>query len=566
MKNKNIITKHRLNAIAIGLLASSSLVMAANYDMLDRQLDNFGSLDKNTPQMDEPGHASTVLESLRQAELSNKKANYLEVLNLLKQNKLEEAQNKISSLIKKDPNEPEYYNFQALLETLKKDPTAAQQNYDKAIKLDPKNMLAHLGSAKLALENGQLDKAKEHANKAVAINDKAINAYFLLADVAYKQKDTAEVEKVLLLAQEKVKGNIQAEVEVIKNLGKFYALQKQPEKLLSVCEDLDKRYPDNAIALNLLAQAQIVNDKKPLAEQTLLKLINQEKQDVGNRLLLARLLSEHPDKDKETLALLDETALLTPDNPEALVFKTAYLIKLKRNNEALELANKIDKQFPKLVLGKLLKGDVYLAEKELDKAIDMYQQAYKIQPNDRVLFTMADLMIAQKKEPEAIKLLDNALEKNKKNIGIHFKLATIYQQQNDMKQAEAHYNAMLTEQPDNALALNNLAFLYSQQNDPRALEMAKKAYEKAPESAAILDTYGYILLKQGQAKEGLPILEKAAKLAPKANDIQFHLAEAYVANDNSPKAIEILEPIVKAEQDFSEKKAAVSLLDKLKAK
>jgi predicted Zn-dependent protease len=112
--------------------------------------------------------------------------------------------------------------------------------------------------------------------------------------------------------------------------------------------------------------------------------------------------------------------------------------------------------------------------------------------------------------------------------------------------------------------LNNLAFLYSQQNDPQAMELAKRAYDKAPESAAILDTYGYILIKQGQPKEGLPILEKAATLAPKANDIQFHLAEAYSVNDNNQKAIEILEPIVKAEQAFSEKKAAVSLLDKLK--
>jgi putative PEP-CTERM system TPR-repeat lipoprotein len=564
MKNKNIITKHRLNAIAIGLLASSSLVMAANYDTLDRQQDNFSSLDQIAPQTAEGG-PSSALESLRQAELSNKKTNYLEVLNLLKQNKLEEAQNKISALLKKNPNEADYYNLQALLETLKKDTTASQQSYEKAIKLDPKNILAYLGSAKLALDGGQLDKAKEYANKALAINDKTINAYLLLADIAYKQKDNAEVEKVLLTALEKVKGNINAEIEVIKSLGKFYGIQKQPEKILSLTEDLDKRYPNNSMALNLLAQAQIIDSKKPLAEQTLLKLINQEKQDVGNRLLLARLLSEHPDKDKETLALLDETALITPDNPEALVFKTAYLLKLKRNKDALELADKIDKQFPKLVLGKLLKGDVYLAEKQVDKAVDMYQQAYKIQPNDRVLFTLTDLMTVQKKQPEAIKLLNNALEKNQKNLGIHFKLATIYQQQNDIKQAEAHYNAMLTEQADNVLALNNLAFIYLQQNDPRALELAKKAYEKAPESAAILDTYGYILIKQGQPKEGLPLLEKAAALAPKANEIQFHLAEAYVANDNTKKAIEILEPIVKAEQDFSEKKAAVSLLDKLKA-
>ena len=178
-------------------------------------------------------------------------------------------------------------------------------------------------------------------------------------------------------------------------------------------------------------------------KQTLRQIIELDKQDINSRLLLAKLLSEHPDKDKEVLNLLDETARISPDKPEALVFKTVYLIKLKRNQEAFELATKIDKQFPKLVLGKLLKGDVYLADKKLDKATDMYQQAYKIQPNDKVLFTLADLLNAQGKQTDAIKLLNNALEKNNKNGAIHFKLATVYQQQNDNKQAEAHYNAIL---------------------------------------------------------------------------------------------------------------------------
>lgn len=564
MKNKKLITKHRLNSIAIGLLVSSSGAMAANYDALSQQQGGFSSLDPIAPLTTEQGSSSSALESFQQAEQSNIKANYLEALNLLKENKLEEAKNKISALLKKYPNEPEFYNLQALFESLKKDTPAAQQSYEKAIKLDGKNLLAHLGLAKLALDGGQLDKAKEYANKALVINDKSINAYLLLADVAYQQKDNAEVEKLLLTAQEKVKGNITAEIEVIQNIGKIYATQKQPEKILTISEDLVKRYPDNSMALSVLAGAQIVNNKKPAAEETLQHIINLDKEDINNRLLLAKLLSEHPDKDKEVLKLLNETIQISPDHPDPLVFKTAYLIKLKRNEEAMEFANKIDKQFPKLVLGKLLKGDVYLAEKKLDKATEMYQEAYKIQPNDKVLLTLADLLNAQGKLPDAIKLLNNALEKNNKNGSIHFKLATTYQQQNDTQKAEEHYKAILIEQPDNVLALNNLAFLYSQNNNPQALDFAKKAYDNAPESAAVLDTYGNILVKQGQAKEGLPILEKAASLAPKENDIQFHLAEAYSANDNNQKALEILEAIVKAEQDFSEKKAAVSLLDKLK--
>ena len=173
------------------------------------------------------------------------------------------------------------------------------------------------------------------------------------------------------------------------------------------------------------------------------------------------------------------------------------------------------------------------------------------------------MFIIQKKPADAIKLLNNALEKTPKDLVIHFKLATIYQQQNDSAQAEAHYDAMLIEQSDNILALNNLAIIYAQKNDPRALDLAKRAYDKAPESPAILDTYGHMLLKQNQASESLKLLEKAAVLAPKQNDIQLHLAEAYVSNNNSTKAIAILEPLVNSDVEFSEKKTAISLLESL---
>ena len=40
-------------------------------------------------------------------------------------------------------------------------------------------------------------------------------------------------------------------------------------------------------------------------KQTLLQIIDLDKQDINSRLLLARLLSEHPDKDKEVLNLLE---------------------------------------------------------------------------------------------------------------------------------------------------------------------------------------------------------------------------------------------------------------------
>ena len=556
--------KIQLTAIAIMLLSSNSLVIASTYNPMEHLQNNYNKLEQLNPNVDDQGKAKSILESLQESELSSKRAHYLEILDQLKQNKLEEAGKKIADYLKKHPDETDYYNLQALLETLKKDPIAAQKNYDKALRLEPKNILALLGSAKLALDEDQLDKANEFANKAIAINDKTINAYLMLADIAYKQKNDAEVEKLLLTAKDKASDDIKVEIEVIKSLGKFYSLQKQPEKILALCDDLVKRYPNNNLAFDMLAQAQLFNNQKSLAEQSLQKVIDLDKQDVGSRLLLARLLSEHTDKDKETLALLNEAALIAPDKPEALVFKVAYLIKHQQYPDAITLAHKIDQQFPKLILGKLLAGDTYLAEKQLEKAIEQYQLAYKAQPNDKILLSISDILIAQKKPVEALKLLNEAVTKTPKDLAIHFKLATIYQQQNDFKQAEAHYDAMLTEQSDNVIALNNLAILYAQQNDSRALELAKRAYDKAPESAAILDTYGNLLLKQNQHSEAITLLEKAATLAPKQNDIQLHLAQAYVNNNNTAKAIAILEPIVNTDLDFLEKKAAISLLESLK--
>ncbi len=557
--------KQQLAAIILGLLSASQMLNAATYDLQDRQQNSFGNLEQLSPAPNEAGASSSVLESLQQAEVDKKKSDYLNVLGLLKQNKVAEAEKKIADLLKGSPNEAGFHNLQALLHVIKKESGPANESYQKAISLDPKNILAYLGIAKLALEENNFETVKEYSNKALDIDDKSINAYLLLADAALKQKNNAEVESIFATALQQVRGNVNTEAEVISNLGRYYAAQKQADKILPLAEDLSNRYPNDTKALDLLIAAQLANNKIDLAEPNLRKIISTDKQDINHRLLLAKMLNEQPGKEKEILSLLDEAAKIEANNPQANVFKTAYLIKLGRTKEALELANKLDTQFPKLSLGKVLQGDTYLAEKKLDKATEAYQKAFRIQTDDKILFTISDLLIAQKKPAEALNQLNAELAKNPKNIAIHFKLATTYQQQNDYPQAINHYLAMLSEQPDNALALNNLAWVYSQQKDPKAIEFGKKAFEKAPESAAIADTYGYILIKQGQLTEGLKVLEKAVGLAPKAYDIQYHLAEAYIANGDKQKALEILANITKTEQEFSEKKAAITLFQKLNA-
>ncbi len=565
MNNKSSLDIRLMAALAISFLTASPLARSVTYEPSGLGQSDRAEIGQSDSLSIENVSPPSFLDSYQKSAADQKKSDYLETLNLLKDKKLKEAKVKIDKLLKDNPKAPEYYNLRALLEVLEKKPEAARHSYEKALSIDPSNVLSLLGLAQLKIEAGELDQAKEYVNKVLNINSKNINAYQLLAGIAVKQKQYAEYETVLLTALDKVKGNIALEKAVISDLIKLYGFQKRPEKGLSLSEDLAKRHPNNSQVLSVLAVAQIMADKKDLAENTLRQLIGQEKQDVASRLLLAKLLMGQPGKDNETLGLLDEAMAIDPKNTQAITLKAVYLTKLQRYPEALDLANKASQQFPALSLGNALKGGVYLAEKKLDQALESFQQAYKTQPNDKLLFVIVDLMKAQKQQTEAIALLEKALKKAPGNNAIHFNLAETYLQSNDPAKAEKHYQAILATQPENVLALNNLAWLYAQQNNPKALELAKKAFDLAPESAAIVDTYGYVLVKQGKPAEGLAMLKKAAGLAPKANDIQFHLAEAYVANDNKRKAIEILETITKAEQDFPEKKAAADLLAKLKA-
>jgi Tfp pilus assembly protein PilF len=187
MKNNTLRVKRRLIAIAISILTSSS-TMAAIYDLPENQQSNFNDLDQIGVQPDELESSSSFLETLQQNENSNKKKSYLEIFDLLKQNKLADARTEITALLAQNPREPEFYNLQALLEILEKDTTSARQSFQKAIQLDPDNLTAYLGLAKLTLDADDLNKAKEYSNKALAINNKSIKAYLVLADIAHKEK------------------------------------------------------------------------------------------------------------------------------------------------------------------------------------------------------------------------------------------------------------------------------------------------------------------------------------------------------------------------------------------
>ena len=113
-------------------------------------------------------------------------------------------------------------------------------------------------------------------------------------------------------------------------------------------------------------------------------------------------------------------------------------------------------------------------------------------------------------------------------------------------------------------ALNNLAWSLWEQKDGQALSYAEKAVQLAPNSPAVGDTLGWMLVEQGQVKRGLELLEKASAMVPKQSEIALHLAKAQIKDGKKDAARTTLQNVMKnAPADSAEAKESKALLASL---
>jgi len=82
---------------------------------------------------------------------------------------------------------------------------------------------------------------------------------------------------------------------------------------------------------------------------------------------------------------------------------------------------------------------------------------------------------------------------------------------NYLKMAITEYESLLTKTPNNTTILNNLAYTLAENNEKleEALRCAKRAHEARPNNPDFMDTYSYVLYKNGRYSEADEFLQAA---------------------------------------------------------
>jgi uncharacterized protein (TIGR03790 family) len=129
------------------------------------------------------------------------------------------------------------------------------------------------------------------------------------------------------------------------------------------------------------------------------------------------------------------------------------------------------------------------------------------------------------------RLLEQATDLAPNAARLQILLADWYTSVGELEAAADRWGKVLALQPNNVVALNNLAYdmAVRQKKPAEALPLARKALSLSGGDANVLDTVGWIEHLSGNSAEAARILVQAAKGAPRNADVRLHNAVVLAA-------------------------------------
>ena len=154
-----------------------------------------------------------------------------------------------------------------------------------------------------------------------------------------------------------------------------------------------------------------------------------------------------------------------------------------------------------------------------------------------VLAAAAEIYAKGGDRERAHTVLERALAEYPDNVDLHYALATQLEERGQIDAALRDLRDLLKARPDDPAALNALGFTLADHSRElaRARALIEQALAAAPKSAAIRDSLGWVLYRQGHPQQALPYLSSAFADDP-GGDIGAHLGEVLWQLDQHTEA------------------------------
>jgi tetratricopeptide (TPR) repeat protein len=199
-----------------------------------------------------------------------------------------------------------------------------------------------------------------------------------------------------------------------------------------------------------------------------------------------------------------------------------------------ELAN-----FQAALAGQYWNSNTGKSRELLQSAADNYKEILKTTANSAEVWLRLGVMQRQLGQFDtSLASFEQAGNADPKNVSAFLNQALICDALGKKKEATDSYNKVLAIDPDNPLALNNLAFMMADSgaNLDQAMTWAERAKKRAPSNADISDTLGYVYYRKNLNSEALRIFRQLSQEHPQNYQFHLHLAMALLKNGEKQAA------------------------------
>ncbi|MGV7206284.1 XrtA/PEP-CTERM system TPR-repeat protein PrsT [Oxalobacteraceae bacterium A2-2] len=491
--------------------------------------------------MGDDGRAVEQLEQAAALDAGSTRAGVLLALTRMRSGQYDQALAAIARMQAQQPDNPLLHNLRGGVLLMKRDVAGARAAFERAVAAAPGYLPALDNLTELDLAEHQPERSRQRLEAALAKDKNNTALMTALSRLALNMGQPAAARDWLERA---ARDNPDAP-EPSMRLANFYGRVGEHEKALLLAHKLQAADPASTDALALLAglQLQAGQPREALDSYRKLELLQPRTAELQMRIAGARQAARDP---AGALQAVKKALLLQPLLPQAQLALVQLLVQRRQHGDALLAARKFQQLRPDGALGYRLEADVLAAQGRHDAALALYRKAHGLHASADTLLPLQRGLRAAGRRGEGDSLVQAWLTAHPADQESRASYAAQLLADGREDESVRQYELVLARDPSHAAALNDLAWLYHRKQDPRALALAERAGLLAGGHPAVLDTLGWLLLEQGKVARALPLLQKAAGLAPAAPDIQFHLGVGLAKNGQRADARRQLAPLLTA--------------------
>lgn len=327
------------------------------------------------------------------------------------------------------------------------------------------------------------------------------------------------------------------------------------DKALALVKEGEGAMPDNARMLALAAYMQEAAGESSQSAVKFAQLSERYPDRVDWSLKHAQNQIQ-AGKNQDAEKILRRLIQLRPEEPAPYQILAKLQVSMKLGKEAQTTAEMLRDKPRQKASGLILLGDIYGATDRRTEALKAYSEAGAAGMPDVAMEKKVRLLEQTGSGALAAAELSKWLTAHPDNVRGLALAANRASAQGDYKEAAKHLERIVKQDPNNPVAVNDLAWALVMNKDPRALELASKASSLAPKSANALDTLSQAQLNGNQRGEAIATARKALALDAKSGVVRVHLAEMLVADGNAVEARGLLSGI---DEKLLDKEATVRL-------